>query len=287
MVNFPSSGVGIAGVPVDPGTQANLLGLGGFSLAYLGPEIMVNGQPVRGMGALANALVDTADANILSTPNLLTLDNAEAKIVVGENVPFLTGSYAQTTGGTGTPVTPFQTIERKDIGLTLVIKPQISEGGAIKLEIQQEVSSVSQSTVTGASDLITNKRALETTVVVDDGNTVVLGGLIKDDIQRNRQKVPGLGSIPILGALFRYKSDTKVKTNLMVFLRPTIIRSPLDSHRVTTDRYQQLIERGKRFSDEQKIMMDRLRPAKPDAKSETQADPQGEEKLGPSNVGNE
>ncbi len=265
MMNFPSSpGGGLAGVAVNPTGVASL---GGFSLAYLGPEITLpDGSTVRGLGALANALESTSKANILSTPNILTLDNAEAKIVVGQNVPFLTGSYAQSTG-TGSTVNPFQTIERKDIGLTLKIKPQISEGGTIKLEIFQEVSSVTTSAVAGAADLITNKRTLETTVVVDDGHTIVLGGLIQDTTDKIKQKVPLLGSIPILGALFRYKSDIKSKTNLMIFLRPTIIRSATDSNRVTADRYQHLMGWGSKLSKEQKKELDRFKPATPPVSS--------------------
>lgn len=261
MTNFPGTGAGIAAVAADPTAAANL---SGFSLAYLGPEISLpDGSTVRGLGGLANALVSTSNANILSTPNILTLDNAEAKIVVGQNVPFLTGSYAQSTGTSGATVNPFQTIERKDIGLTLKIKPQISEGGTIKLEIFQEVSSVTTSAVSGATDLVTNKRTLETTVVVDDGHTIVLGGLIEDTTDNTKQKVPMLGSIPVLGALFRYKSDIKRKTNLMIFLRPTIIRSATDSRRLTADRYQILMNRGGKLPKEHKKRLERFDPVAP------------------------
>lgn len=262
MINFPSSsGGGLAAIGTNPAAAASL---GGFSLAYLGPEItLADGSVVRSLGALANALVSTSRANILSTPNILTLDNSEAKIVVGQNVPFLTGSFAQSTGTSGATINPFQTIERKDIGLTLRIKPQISEGSTIKLEIFQEVSSVTTTAVAGAADLVTNKRTLETTVVVDDGHTIVLGGLIEDTIDRTRQSVPFLGKIPLLGALFRYRSDVKRKTNLMVFLRPTIIRSAADSSRVTADRYEYLFIRGGRLSKEQKKELQRFKPSPP------------------------
>ena len=259
MINFPQvDGGGIGQIATNP---ENLAGLGGFSLAYLGPTITLpDGSTVNSLAGLANALQTQSSANILSTPNLLTLDNAEAKIIVGQNVPFLSGSYAQATG-TGSTVNPFQTIERQDVGLTLKIKPQISEGGAIKLEIYQEVSSVIPASLSsGATDLVTKKRSLETTVVVDDGHTVVLGGLIEDTVQTNKQKVPGLGSIPILGALFRYKSDTKVKTNLMVFLRPTIVRSQADSMSFTVDRYQALIGRKKELTDAQQKIIDHMHP---------------------------
>ncbi|MFV1997431.1 MAG: type II secretion system secretin GspD [Acidiferrobacterales bacterium] len=257
MINFPGSGAGIGGAISDPGAIA---GLSGLSLAYLGPEVIIGGQTVRGLGALANALEGAANANILSTPNILTLDNAEASIIVGQNVPFLTGSYSQ-AAGVGSTVNPFQTIERKDIGLTLRIKPQISEGGVIRLEIFQEVSNVSRTQVEGSSDLITNKRAINTTVVVDDGHTIVLGGLIQDTVESTQSKVPLLGSIPILGALFRYKSDKTVKKNLMVFLRPTIIRTRDDSYRLTSDRYDLLKLKSDQFIKEQRKEIDRLQPA--------------------------
>jgi general secretion pathway protein D len=178
VTNFPASGSGIVGTAINP--AGTLSSAGGLSIAFLGEKITLSdGSTVRSLGALARALEEKSITNVLSTPNLLTLDNTEAKIVVGQNVPFLTGSFAQTgiSGATGA-VNPFQTIERKDVGLTLKIKPQISEGGGVKLQISQEVSSVAQAIGVQAQDLITNKRSIETTVIVDDGNTVVLGGLI-------------------------------------------------------------------------------------------------------------
>lgn len=233
--NFPFTGSGIANVVQNP------LGLGaGLSLAYLGDRIRLpDGSEVRGLGALARALQEDADTNILSTPNLLTLDNAEARIVVGQNVPFVTGRFTQTVAAAaGGVVNPFQTIERRDVGLTLRIKPQISEGRGIKLQIFQEVSSVARAATTGAQDLVTNKRALETTVLVDDGHTVVLGGLIDESFQESVQEVPLLSKIPLLGELFRYRERIKRKTNLMVFLRPVVARSPADARAFTEDRYQ-------------------------------------------------
>jgi general secretion pathway protein D len=147
---------------------------------------------------LARLLESDSDANILSTPNLLTLDNEEAKIVIGQNVPFITGSYAQAAStGTSASVNPFQTIERKDVGLTLKVKPQVSEGGNIKLQILQEVSNVSDAS--NQAGIITNKRSIETTVLVGDGEAIVLGGLIQDDVQNGVDKVPGLGDIPLIG----------------------------------------------------------------------------------------
>jgi len=189
-------------------------------------------------GAFLNALSSDAGTNILSTPSLLTMDNEEAEIVVGQNVPFVTGSYTSTGSGS-TPQSPFQTIQRQDVGLTLKVKPQINEGDAIKLEVTQEVSSISPS-ATGASDLITNKRSLNTTVMVDDGEVVALGGLIDDDLKETVNKVPGLGDIPLLGYLFSSRSTQKVKRNLMVFLHPVILRDKLQASAVASEKYNYL-----------------------------------------------
>lgn len=191
---------------------------------------------VLNLGALARALEADANANILSTPNLLTMDNEEAKIVIGKNVPFITGSYAQsTTSGVGGPVNPFQTIERRDVGLTLKVKPQIAEAGTVKLQIFQEVSSIDdQSNVAG---IITNKRSIESTVLVDDGQIIVLGGLIQDDTRTNLEKVPLLGDIPLIGNLFKTETRGRSKTNLMVFLRPYVLRNDVAARALTLDRY--------------------------------------------------
>ncbi len=186
-------------------------------------------------GALIRALGGNANNNILSTPTLVTMDNEEAEITVGQNVPFVTGSYTST--GTGsTPSNPFQTIQRQDVGLTLKIKPQINEGDAVRMEISQEVSSLSSSS-SGASDLITDKRAVKTTVMVDDGKVLVLGGLIDDKLMESEQKVPLLGDIPLLGWLFRYQSTQKVKRDLMVFLHPRILRDGKQSSAIAADKY--------------------------------------------------
>jgi general secretion pathway protein D len=188
------------------------------------------------LGALAQALASTSGTNILSTPNLVTLDNEEAKIVVGQNVPFVTGSFTST--GTGT-TSPFQTIERKDVGITLKIKPQIGENGTVRMTIYQESSSVATTTAVGTDNAgpTTNKRSIDSTVVVDDGQIVVLGGLIEDTFNTTRSKVPLLGDIPYLGALFRSESRERKKTNLMVFLRPVVMRDQSTSNRVSLDRY--------------------------------------------------
>ena len=195
---------------------------------------------VINLGVLARALATDSNTNILSTPNLLTLDNEEAKIIIGQNVPFVTGSYSQ-TGTAGATPTPFQTVERKDVGLVLKIKPQISEGGSVKLQIYQEVSSVVKSadlTVnTGGAGLITNKRSIESTVLVDDGRIIVLGGLIQDDVQDGRDKVPLLGDLPFVGGLFRYDTRQRKKTNLMVFLRPYVLKDAESSASLTDSRY--------------------------------------------------
>ena len=187
------------------------------------------------IGALARFLETKTDANVLATPNMVSLDNEEAKIVVGQNVPFLTGSYSN-TGGNGA-VNPFQTIERKDVGLTLRIKPQIGESGTIRLVIYQENSTVVPSSRNSPQGLTTDKSAIETTVVVDDGQIMVLGGLLKDEFGGNVSQVPFLGDLPIIGPLFRTDSRTRTKSNLMVFLRPMVIRSQEDSNKLTMDRY--------------------------------------------------
>jgi general secretion pathway protein D len=189
------------------------------------------------LSALARFLETNGDANILSTPTLLTLDNEEARIVIGQNVPFVTGQYTANNSNQGA-VNPFQTIERKDVGLTLRVKPQINEQGTVKLEIYQEVSSVVPSSIGSATGLITNKRAIETSVLVEDGGIVVLGGLLQDEYGGNQDKVPVLGDAPIFGALFRSEKRSRKKTNLMVFLRPVVVRDARQSETLALDRYQ-------------------------------------------------
>jgi general secretion pathway protein D len=265
--NFPSANPSIAGLAAAPAAVAAAGGPAGLTVALLGPTITLpDGTTVRGLGALARALQANSLNNILSAPTLLTLDNFQAKIVVGQNVPFVTGSFAAATTAAAAgvaAVNPFQTIERKDVGLTLRIKPQISEGGAIRLEIYQEVSSVDPTSRSGASDLVTNKRSLETKVVVDDGNTIVLGGLIDNTIKQTQQAIPLLGSIPYLGALFRYRQEVRQRTNLMIFLRPVIIRSAEDSYRVTTDRYDYLRAFTRGEGAERETLFDRMEPVPP------------------------
>jgi general secretion pathway protein D len=188
------------------------------------------------LAAIANILQSQTNTNIVSTPNLITLDNEEAKIIVGSNVPFVTGQFTNT--GTAT-TSPFQTIERKDVGITLRIRPQIGEGGNIRLTIFQESSSLSDKVAPGTTNAgpSTNKRSIESTVVVDDGAILVLGGLIEDRFTDNKSKIPLLGDIPGIGGLFRSESRTKTRTNLMVFLRPVVMRGPEDASKLSLDRY--------------------------------------------------
>jgi general secretion pathway protein D len=189
------------------------------------------------LGLLANFLQTTGDGNVLSTPNLLTLDNEEAKIVIGQNVPFVTGQFTNTGGTGGGAVNPFQTIERKDVGLTLRVRPQISENGTIKMQIFQEVSSVDAASVGSPSGLITNKRSIESSILVEDGGIVVIGGLLQDEYSNNQEKVTGLGDIPIFGNLFKSESRRRKKTNLMVFLRPVVVRDAQTTESLSYDRY--------------------------------------------------
>jgi general secretion pathway protein D len=190
------------------------------------------------LGFLARFLQANGDGNILSTPNLLTLDNEEAKIVIGQNVPFVTGQYTNNNSGGNGAVNPFQTIERKDVGLTLRVKPQVSESGTVKLQIFQEVSSVAPSSINSPTGLITNKRSIESTVLVEDGGIVVLGGLLQDEYADNEEKVPGLGDVPLLGNLFKSQTRSRKKTNLMVFLRPVVLRDAQSTDSLSMDRYE-------------------------------------------------
>jgi general secretion pathway protein D len=195
-----------------------------------------------GLGAVARALENDGNANILSTPNMITLDNELATIKVGQNVPIITGSYAtNTTTGGGNP---FQTVDRRDVGLLLKVRPQISEGGTIKMAIYHENSSVDPSTRNAASGLTTNVRAIESNVLADDGQIIVLGGLIEDTEGDGEEKVRGLGDIPVIGNLFKYRTRSRVKTNLMVFLRPVVVRSKDASNSLAMDRYEYMRAAG-------------------------------------------
>ena len=236
----------LIGVGTNFGTSGNIIGLqtgaaaGQISLGEgLNIGLIRNYGGVYALSAIARALQSQTSTNIVSTPNLITLDNEEAKFVVGSNVPFVTGQFTST----GTQVTnPFQTIERKDVGITLRIKPQIGEGGSVRMTIFQESSSVSDKVAPGTTNAgpSTNKRQIETNVVVDDGGIIVLGGLIEDRFIENKSKIPLLGDIPGIGALFRSESRTKNRTNLMVFLRPVVLRDAPAGDRLSLDRYDQI-----------------------------------------------
>jgi len=232
--NFSTTlGSNIINIAQDPRNAGN-----GLNVGLIKGTIKLPGTDIEiaNLQLLARALEGDSGANVLSTPNVLTLDNEEAKIVVGQNVPFITGSYTPTSGSS---TNPFQTIERKDIGITLRVTPTVSEAGAVKLKIFQEVSSVTRDKVlVQSADIITNKRSLESTVLVDNGQIVVLGGLIQDDQQSSVDKVPLLGDIPWIGALFKYESRSRKRTNLMIFLRPVIVKDEKGAASLTADRYE-------------------------------------------------
>ncbi len=223
----------------------NLGNLGkGLNLGVISGQVTIPGLgTVTNLNFLARALEERADANILSTPNILTLDNEEATIIVAENVPFITGSYAN-TGSAAPGVNPFQTIERQDVGLILKVKPQISEGGTIRMSIYEEASAVKEQSTTSDTGIITTKRSVETDVLIDDGSIIVLGGLVQDQISTVVEKVPLLGDIPVLGHLFRYETRLNKKTNLMLFLRPYVIRDADDALPLTVQRYEMMRKLG-------------------------------------------
>lgn len=222
--NFGPSGSNIIGLSGLPGTTGGgITGVGqGLNIGLVRGTITIGGVQLVNLGVLARALETDSNANVLSTPNLLTLDNEEAQIVVAQTIPFVSGQYAQTTGNT--TVTPFNTIQRQDVGLTLKIRPTISDNGSVKLLIYQEVSNVVNSTISSPNGPTTTKRAISTVVQPNEDELVVLGGLIQDQVENGVSQVPVLGNIPYLGALFRYQTRSRTRTNLMVFLRPHVIR---------------------------------------------------------------
>ena len=221
-----------------PGTDIPIVGGLKFDENKSAPEGALLRLGSDRFGALISALASNTQSNLLSTPSLLTLDNQQAEIIVGQNVPFKTGSYATNSNGADNP---FTTVERKDVGISLKIKPYINEGSTLRLEVEQEVSDIAPS-VSGVntSDLITNKRALKSTILADDGEIIVIGGLIRDSVRTQQSGVPLLREIPYLGALFRWNRETQTKSNLMVFLRPTIVRSKEDLLDVSQQRYNAL-----------------------------------------------
>ena len=235
---------GFGGTNFTPrGGGANLLDLAanplsasqGLNVGVIRGTVSFGGATLANLGLLARALETQGAGNIIATPNLLTLDNEEAKIVIGQNVPFLTGSYTTSGNSSGNP---FHTIERRDVGTTLRVRPMVSEGGTVRLQIFQEVSSVVNQRL--AEGIVTNKRSIESTVLVEDGEFVVLGGLISDEEGTGESQVPLLGDVPLFGSLFRYETRERKKTNLFVFLRPVVLRSGSDSSVVTMGKYEAL-----------------------------------------------
>lgn len=223
----------------------------GLNLLLGGGTVSVGGREIANLNMLARFLESDTKANILSTPNLVTLDNEEAKIVVGRNVPFVTGTYTTTSTGASNP---FTTVERKDVGLTLKVKPQISEGGTVRLQIYQEASAVIESTATSTTGPSTTKRSIESTVLVDDGAVIALGGLVEDSYSGGVEKVPVLGDIPYLGQFFRYDSRKRGKTNLIVFLRPVILRDAAAIQGISADRYNYIIGQQRDLDDPRNLM---------------------------------
>ncbi|GAA5235092.1 type II secretion system protein GspD [Verticiella sediminum] len=228
--NFGGAGQNLIGVAANPASIGN-----GLNVGLVRGSVRIGNLNILNLGLLARALESRGNANVLSTPNLLTLNNEEARIMVGRNLPFVTGQYTQTSAE---GINPFQTIERQDVGLQLRIRPQVSEGGTIRLAIHQEVSNLDEALTAAMPDLgvVTNKREVSTNVLVDDGQIIVLGGLLEDRMSGGREQVPGLGNIPLLGNLFRYDTRSRTKTNLMIFLRPYVVRGP-EIDRFTAERY--------------------------------------------------
>jgi general secretion pathway protein D len=221
--------------------------------------------------AILRALNGDADTNIISTPSIVTTDNEEATLTVGQEVPFVTGSYSS-TGNIGGSVNPFQTINREEIGVKLTIKPQINETDSLVLEISQEISNIAQS-AEGAVDLITNQRTIETTVIVDDGQILVLGGLLEDALRESDQRVPILGSIPLIGALFRSRTTDKIKTNLMIFIRATILRDSSQTAFETNAKYNLMRQfQLNQQTEAVQLMPDEVRPMLPPLEEMTGAD---------------
>ncbi|MDR5829856.1 type II secretion system secretin GspD [Caballeronia sp. LP006] len=216
-----------------------------------------------GLGGLLQALSTSADANILSTPNLITLDNEEAKIVVGQNVPVVTGSYATPTANAATSVTAFNTFDRRDVGVTLHVKPQITDGGVLKMQIYQEDSSVDATTKTDPGGVTINTRSVQSTILADDGEIVVLGGLMQDQYNNNNSKIPLLGDIPFIGSLFRSESKTRTKTNLMVFLRPVIVRDQATASQIANTRYDYMRQQQYGSTTDNRLIRDQNVPVMP------------------------
>jgi general secretion pathway protein D len=281
VTNFPDFGPGVVqiGGAAGSGGQVDPSGLIGSGITLGIGRISDSGIS---FAAIATALQGNADTNIISMPSIVTTDNEEATLNVGQEVPFLSGSYSS-TGNVGGSVNPFQTIQREQIGVKLAITPQINEGDSLLMTISQEISNIAESAA--AVDLITNQRIIETTVIVDDGEILVLGGLLEDVLRESEQRVPVLGSIPILGNLFRSRKTDKIKTNLLVFIRPTILRDAEQAAIETNAKYNQIREimqhqRGKDIflmGDEERSVLPPLKEgtatvAEPETETETETE---------------
>jgi general secretion pathway protein D len=275
VTNFPDflAGVVQLGSTAATGTVTDPSGLIGDGVTIGVGRISDSGVS---FAAILRAAEGDADTNIISTPSIVTTDNEEATLNVGQEVPFVTGSYSNATGTTGA-VNPFQTIQREQIGVKLAITPQINEGNSLVLSISQEISAIAQS-AGGAVDLITNQRIIETTVIVDDGEILVLGGLIEDQLRESDQRVPFIGRIPLLGNLFRARQTEKVKTNLMIFIRPTILRDASQTALETNSKYNMIrdVLEGQRGNDVQ-LMPGTQRPMLPPLEDMTRMDRVDEE----------
>ncbi len=229
--NFGTIGQNILSTSADPTTVGR-----GLNVGLVRGAIQIGKNQYFNLGLLARALQNDSSANILSMPTLLALDNEEARFSGGQNVPFLTGQYAST--GNNNSVTPFNTVERRDVGLTLKVKPLITEGGSIRLQLYQEVSNIIESAAVAQGLGSVNKRVLESSVLADDGQIVVLGGLLQEGFTNDQDKVPVLGDAPFIGNFFRYDSRKRTKTNLMIFLRPTVLRDAQRTNALSNERYR-------------------------------------------------
>lgn len=260
IIDLTAAGYAAAGNPANISTAVGLIQEG----LNVGILHRFNGN--LALGGLLSALATIGNINVLSTPNMITLDNEEARIIVGQNIPILTGAYAQTatTGGSTGTVAPFQTFDRQDVGITLHVKPQITENGVIKLQLYEESSTVATPTsLTATQGATINKRSIQSTVLSDDGQIIVLGGLIQDSYQDNSSKIPLLGDIPWIGGLFRSESKSRMKTNLMVFLRPVIIRDTNQSQAVSLDRYDYIRAQTTGFKSDNKLLPNAENPVVP------------------------
>lgn len=239
-ISFDNAGLSLGAIATAAASGANSAALAGAASGLSGALLGIG--EVRAdnsfYGAILQALKTTSSANLLSVPSIMTLDNEEANILVGQNVPFITGS---TTTGSGGTSNPFTTIERRDVGINLKVIPHVGEGGTIRLEVAQEVSSVVPTTSSvRSSDLITNKRFIKTTILADDKQTIALGGLMQEDQSASVSQVPGLGRLPLIGGLFRSRSNDQTKRNLLVFLQPTILRDNSAATQISQNRYNQI-----------------------------------------------